>query len=43
MARKIFTTQASIYILRAPSVGGSHDSEQFAILAKVKVFFQTFG
>jgi hypothetical protein len=39
MARKIFIAQASIYILRAPLVGGSHNSEGFAILAKGRCFF----
>ena len=40
MARKIFTTLASIYILRAPLSGGSDGSEQFAILAKGRYFFR---
>jgi hypothetical protein len=39
MARKIFATQPSIYILRAPKLGRSHNSEWFAILAKGRCFF----
>jgi hypothetical protein len=39
MTRKIFIVQASIYILEAPLVGGSHDLERFVILAKGRCFF----
>jgi hypothetical protein len=39
MARKIFAIQPSIYILRAPQLGGSHNSEWFTILAKGRCLF----
>jgi hypothetical protein len=40
IAWKILTTQTSIYMLRAPQIGGSCKSVWFAILAKGRCFFR---